>query len=1257
MAERLVALSGANVRGGVPAGGRAVRALPAIAGVTVIVLGSLVLAGWVLGSELLTSVGPGLPSMKANAAVAIVCAGVAVLCLRPGTRGSTHRIGRLLALLVAAFGIVVAAEYLIGGFGIDQALFHDAVSVSASPGRPSPHTALAMIALGAALATLDAGGRWRRVHFAILAITATVVLFGVVGYVYGVDYLRGASGVSGMGLNTLLALVLLTVAVACLPAEHGAAVWLQRHDSGARMARVLLPVAVVAPLLLGGVRFEAQQLGWIGLRVGLSTYTLSMIFILAILVALLARRLSRSDLDLRRLAAIADASDDAMINKTIDGVILSWNGAAERMYGYSASEVVGRGMSILAPAEHPDEIAGLLERVSSGEVVRVETERVRRDGTRLNVALTISPIRDETGRVVGASTTARDITERREAERRLERLARLLADAQTIAGLGSWESDVQDGSSTWSDQVYKIFGVDRERFVSGDASVFRELLHPDDRDRYLATLTAVKETGTSADVVFRIRRPDGEERILETWARLASHEGRARVVGTVMDITETRRLQEQLTAARDLFAGVLDAATETSIVGTDPGGLITVFNRGAERMLGRRAEEMIGRHTPACFHDAAEIAARAAELGIEPGFEVFAHDARAGGSETREWSYLHADGHRLRVSLTSTAVRGELGEVKGFIGVARDVTEVREAEAARRQAEQRFEAAFEHAPIGVAITGIRGADRGRWIHTNEAFARLVGREPGELDGMAVTSITHPDDLEATAAGYDRLDNNETIRYEKRYLHRDGQTVSVLISATPILDETDGRPLYSVSQVVDISERKRFEGQLRHLADHDALTGLYNRPRFESELDRIIEESRRYGRSFALLVLDLDGFKSVNDRFGHLVGDELLTRIGGLLGEAVRHTDIIARLGGDEFAVILHEADEAGAVAVADKILDAIRRGGVVRNGIHQARVTTSIGITTVDGDCRLTGEELVVEADIAMYDAKSDGRNRSSVHDRVAIRREVTSKDHSWLERLRHAIDEELFVLYAQPIVGISLDGVPYYELLLRMPDDHGDLIPSAAFIPSAERFGLAGSIDRWVLGEAVKMLHDYTAAGHDLSFAVRLSDKVLDDLAIADDLAAMVAEHPISDGRLVVEITETAAAANIERARDLAGQLRKLGCRCALDCFGAGFGSFYFLEQLDLDYLKIDGHLIAKLTDTRTDQLVVKAIVDIAHGLGTKTVAEFVGDDATLELLRSLGVDYCQGDHLGRPGPISERLPDLRMHLSPADAARKTLA
>jgi EAL domain-containing protein (putative c-di-GMP-specific phosphodiesterase class I) len=230
---------------------------------------------------------------------------------------------------------------------------------------------------------------------------------------------------------------------------------------------------------------------------------------------------------------------------------------------------------------------------------------------------------------------------------------------------------------------------------------------------------------------------------------------------------------------------------------------------------------------------------------------------------------------------------------------------------------------------------------------------------------------------------------------------------------------------------------------------------------------------------------------------------------------------------------------------------------------------------------------------------------------------------------------------FALPIIGICGNGRPRYELLLCLRTEDGDLIPPGAFM-NAERFGLMGDIDRWVLRSAIRLLHDHEQAGHDFCLAVNVSGKTMNHRSLADDLHAMLAELPIAPQRLTIEITETAAIVNIERACRLGCELRELGCQFALDDFGAVFSSFYYLKHLDFDYLKIDGEFIQKLPHTRNDQLVVTAVVDIAHGLNVKTIAEFVGDQDTADLLKVLGVDYEQGYHLGRPWPLADRLPAL---------------
>jgi diguanylate cyclase (GGDEF)-like protein/PAS domain S-box-containing protein len=543
-----------------------------------------------------------------------------------------------------------------------------------------------------------------------------------------------------------------------------------------------------------------------------------------------------------------------------------------------------------------------------------------------------------------------------------------------------------------------------------------------------------------------------------------------------------------------------------------------------------------------------------------------------------------------------------------------------------------------------SLVAADGDEAGTIVRANHALADLVGGEPGRLSGRDLASLARAEDRPELAATLARLlDGAESVHGEQRLIAADGHDVWTLLSGS-LVQGSEGRGRQAVIQVLDISERKTFEGRLQHLADHDALTGLVNRRRFEQELDRALAHAERYGSKGAVLLLDLDGFKYINDALGHSVGDELIMRVAGVLRGTLRETDLVARLGGDEFAAILPEADAETAAVVAEKLLSAIRRQGTVTTSAQrQARVTTSIGVTVFDGSRGMTSEDLLIEADIAMYDAKDAGRDLVKVYRDEERSRERINVRATWMERLRSAVADDRFRLFAQPIRSFDGSGVPWHELLLRYEDDNGDLIPPGAFLPIAERFDLIAEIDRWVLREAVRLLHEEHAAGRDVALAVNLSGRTMGDPGLGDYLESLLEARPIQPGRLVIEVTETAAIVNIDRARRLAERLHALGCRFALDDFGAGFASFYYLKHLAFDYLKIDGEFVRQLVHDPTDQLVIEAVVNIARGLGTRTVAEFVGDEQTVDLLRRLGVDFGQGFHLGMPGPVGDVLPGAR--------------
>jgi diguanylate cyclase (GGDEF)-like protein/PAS domain S-box-containing protein len=432
---------------------------------------------------------------------------------------------------------------------------------------------------------------------------------------------------------------------------------------------------------------------------------------------------------------------------------------------------------------------------------------------------------------------------------------------------------------------------------------------------------------------------------------------------------------------------------------------------------------------------------------------------------------------------------------------------------------------------------------------------------------------------------------------------------------------------------DLTERRRIEARMRQLADLDPLTGLLNRKAFENALASHIDYADRYGGAGSLLVLDLDNFKYVNDTAGHHAGDELIKGVANLIRGRLRRTDALARLGDDEYAVLLHAADGEKGHLVAHELRKLVAEHPFVVDR-RPLRVTVSIGVAPL-ADRRLTAQEILAQADMAMYAAKDQGRDAvveftAEGQARIAARQALS-------EQIRRATERGLFVLVQQPILDLESNEVSQYELLLRMRGEEGELLTPPSFLGTAERFGLIQGIDRWVAQQAVRLLASQQKAGRDLVLEVNISGLSMNDAEFATLVERELRSSGAEPSSLVFEVTETAAVADLDQARRFAEELTRIGCRFALDDFGAGFASFYYLKHLPVSYLKIDGEFIRDLARTPSDQLLVRALVEVSRGLGIKTIAEYVGDVETLDIVRELGVDYAQGFLIGKPAPVAE--------------------
>lgn len=679
--------------------------------------------------------------------------------------------------------------------------------------------------------------------------------------------------------------------------------------------------------------------------------------------------------------------------------------------------------------------------------------------------------------------------------------------------------------------------------------------------------------------------------------------------------------------ASDSIANAPEPLHEGLIVQEADGSMVSC-NEAAARILDVSETELAaGRPWSALFEWVDENGERLERFdlgGDESGEEHVRGLRREGGSV--QW---------LRVQVRS--LNDAAGRAAGRAAISFcDITRVRKREEALRRSEERFRVAFDRSPIGMALVSLDG----RFLLVNPALTDLVGYSEDELLAMKLREITHPEDWERGEAILRRLVARKTgsLQVQKRYVHQTGRVVWVLFTVTVVTGD-DGEPEFIICQIQDLTERREFEAKLVHLAMRDPLTDLLNRGRFEEEVERELARAVAYGTEGAVLCLDLDHFMYINESLGHRAGDEVIKHVSMILADRLQETDVLARLSGDEFGILLPNSDRARAERIASDILTHLEGNTLQING-HSVGVTGSVGIALFPEHGR-SAETLLANSDSAMSQMKERGRNGYHVYDPETDTRWRVKSKLNWEARIRRALEEEQFALYAQPILDLASNTVSQYELLLRMVTPEGQVIEPGGFLGVAERFGLITAIDRWVIREAIRLISAQKQAGRDLRLEVNLSGRALVDGQLLPMIEEELAASSIDPALLILEITETVAIGDRRSALRFVERLTEMGCRFAIDDFGVGFSSFYYLKYWPVTYLKIDGSFIRDLPCDPVDQHLVKAAVEVAKGLGKKTIAEYVGNRETLELLAEYGVDYVQGYHIGRPRPVDDIFSD----------------
>jgi len=643
-----------------------------------------------------------------------------------------------------------------------------------------------------------------------------------------------------------------------------------------------------------------------------------------------------------------------------------------------------------------------------------------------------------------------------------------------------------------------------------------------------------------------------------------------------------------------------------------------------------------------------------AYTAVDPVFTAI--ERRVDAAATRH----HADAARRLAHLTdiqrwmriATPVIVILGIALLFIlfGTLRiqEVERVKRAgEAEQRvvyKSEKRLHVLLDNAADIIAVLDLAGAV----TYISPAVERVLGYAADEALGVTVYTLVHPGDAKRLTRMYTRVSKTPRAQrtIEARLRHRDGTWRRLDIIGTNLCDDPEIQGI--VVNARDITERKTFEERLAHQAFHDALTALPNRALFMNRVEHALERAGKHS-SLALLLLDLDRFKEVNDTFGHQEGDQLLCEAARRLSETLRDSDTVARLGGDEFAVILPETDEVGAAAAARKLCGALDEAfAVAGQALH---VGASVGIAL----CPAHGTDaptLLRRADVAMYVAKR-GRQGYAVYDAAHDR--SSPRELALLNDLRHAIEDDTLRLHYQPLVDVATGRIRGVKALARWPHPEHGLIPPDQFIPLAEGTGLIAPLTLWVLDAALGQCRRWRDAGMELAVAVNLSMLNLHDPRIADTIARLLTAYDVPPTLFSLELTESALMTDVERALDSMARLRALGVRIAVDDFGAGYSSLAYLKQLPVDELKIDRSFVRDMEMDEADAAIVTSTVSLAHSLGLGVVAEGVETRAAWEMLAAIGCDTAQGYYLSRPLPPEDVA--RWVHSRPTTATRRRVS
>ena len=909
-----------------------------------------------------------------------------------------------------------------------------------------------------------------------------------------------------------------------------------------------------------------------------------------------------------RLVAIIESANDAIIGRTLDGTILAWNAGAERIFGYTKAEALGRKISMLIPPERREVFEANQMLLRDGRrITHFESIQLAKDGRRIPVSVSVSPIRDEQGRVMGVSIIVQDISERKRAEEARAQLAAIVENS-TVAIF----TRTLDGIITsWNAGAEKMLGYTAAEAI-GKPTTFSL---PPGRPPNMARNN---EKMLRGEVVapHESRRMTKDGRVIDvltSYSPIKDGAGNIVCVSVILqDITAPLEAEKHFRLSAAVFE-----TTQEGIMVTDASNRVIMVNPAFTRITGHTRDEVIGK-PPSILssgvQDEAFYKTMWASIKDTGRWRGEIRDRRKNGEIYCEW-------------LSISTVKNAQGEILYHAAIFSDITKQKQAEESRAQ----LAAIVENS--GDAIIS-RGLDR-TILTWNAAAERLFGYTAAEVIGQP-TSLLIPPEYEAQAA-QKRTSLNYTRpipAYDSIRLAKDGRRIDVSISQSPINDSNGKLTGVSIA-FRDITERKQAAERIDYLAQYDTVTGLPNRRLFNDRLTLAMARDKRLGAMTAVLLVDLDRFKQINESLGHSVGDKVLQAVTARLRSLLREVDTIARFGGDEFVVILESVTEkAQAARVAEKIVDAMAESLMMEG--EEVFVTASVGVALYPDDADSL-EKLIENAELAMYQAKREGRNTLQLY--APEQNSRRAGGFSMESKLRRALERDEFVLHFQPKVNIKTGAITGAEALIRWRNPELGLVSPADFIPLAEETGLIVPIGEWVLHSACNQASAWHRQGHPLSMAVNLSARQFHQKNLCEMVQQTLADSGLEARYLEFEITESMIMRRPEQTITTLQQLHDIGLTLSVDDFGTGYSSLSYLKRFPVHKLKVDQSFVRDLNQNADDAAIVRTVIALARNLNLKTVAEGVETEQQLIFLAGLDCDEYQGYYFSKPVPAAEFL------------------